>query len=113
MGRERWTSETAACDRSWLERLGDRVVSTAGGSLLLMWGTQITDNINRGYRKLLAGWAPVHPRHDKRRRRKAFEMSVGCHYENTVIQKGFTITRQLMSANLTPMCRFIKRYNYA
>lgn len=29
--QERWTSETAVCDRSWLERPGDRVVSTAAG----------------------------------------------------------------------------------
>lgn len=55
----------------------------SGGCLLLMWGTQIRDNINRGYRNLLAGWAKVHPRHDKCRWRKDIEMSLGCHYENT------------------------------
>lgn len=54
--------ETAVCDRVWVERMGDRGGEFSEGCLLLMWGTQIRDSINR---KLPAGWDTAPPRHDK------------------------------------------------
>ena len=82
-----------------------------GGCLLLMWGTQMRDNINRGYRKLLAGWATVHRRHDKCRWSKDICMLSVCKYG--VVQKGHTIIQQLIRANLSPARQLITGYHYS
>ena len=56
---------------------------SAGGGLLLMWGTEIKDDIDGGYRKLPAGYAPVYHEHNKDRQSQGVEISEGCHVGKT------------------------------
>lgn len=110
----RRTSETAVCDRGWLERLGDRVVSAAGGMSAFDVGNTDQRQHQQRLQKTTSwvGYSP--PPAWQMQMKKGFWNVCGLSlWKYGVLKKGRAIIQQLIRANLTPMCRFIKRCNYS
>lgn len=83
-----WAERHRTVTQLWVTEAGGSEwwVQQTGG--VCFWcGERRSDIISRGYRRLPAGRATVHPCHDKCRWCKASGMFECCHFESTMIQK--------------------------